>query len=136
MLTRARGRALYDALHKAELTAFLADAGGEYNLIISADTLCYFGELSEVAAGAYRALRPGGYLAFTVEALDEAESSAGHCLKGHARYAHARGYIHATFTTAGFIDLRAEEAHLRIEGGRPVRGFVVSCRRPSEDKGS
>ena len=136
MLARARSRSLYDALHKAELTAFLASAQEEYDLIVSADTLCYFGELTEVAAGAYCALRPGGYLAFTVEALDEAETSAGHRLEGHARYAHTRGYIDSTFTTAGFIDLQAEEAHLRIEGGRPVRGFVVSCRRPSKDKGS
>ena len=136
MLARARSRSLYDALHKAELTAFLASARPEYDLIVSADTLCYFGDLTAIAAGAYGALRPGGYLAFTVEALDEAESSVGHRLEGHARYAHARGYIHSTFTTAGFIDLRAEEAHLRIEGGRPVRGFVVSCRRPSMDKGS
>jgi predicted TPR repeat methyltransferase len=136
MLARARSRSLYDVLHKAELTAFLASAREEYDLIISADTLCYFGELSEVAAGAYRALRPDGYLAFTVEALDEAQVSAGHRLEGHARYAHARDYIYSTFTTAGFVDLCAEEAHLRIEGGRPVRGFVVSCRKPSEDKGN
>jgi predicted TPR repeat methyltransferase len=136
MLARARSRSLYDALHKAELTAFLASAREEYDLIVSADTLCYFGALTEIAAGACCALRPGGYLAFTVEALDEAEASAGHRLEGHARYAHARGYIHSTFTTAGFVDLQAEEAHLRIEGGRPVRGFVVSCRRPSKDKGS
>jgi predicted TPR repeat methyltransferase len=133
MLARARSRSLYDALHKAELTAFLASARQDYDLIISADTLCYFGDLTEIATGAYGALRAGGYLAFTVEALDEAESSAAHRLEGHARYAHARGYIHSTFTTAGFADLRSEEAHLRIEGGRPVQGFVVSCRRPSAD---
>jgi predicted TPR repeat methyltransferase len=136
MLARARSRSLYDALHKAELTAFLSSARKEYDLIISADTLCYFGELTEIAAGAYGALRPCGCLAFTVEALDEAEASAGHRLEDHARYAHTRDYIQSTFTTAGFIDLQAEEAHLRIEGGRPVRGFVVSCRRPSTDKGS
>ena len=65
----------------------------EYDLIISADTLCYFGELTEVAAAACGALRPGGYLAFTVEALDEAQASVGHLLAGHGRYAHARGYL-------------------------------------------
>jgi len=133
MLARARSRSLYDALHKAELTGFLAGARQEYDLIISADTLCYFGELTEVAAAACGALRPGGYLAFTVEALDEAQASVGHLLAGHGRYAHARGYLYSTFTTGGFVDLRVEAAHLRIEAGRPVRGFVVSCRKPPED---
>jgi predicted TPR repeat methyltransferase len=132
MLARAQSRSVYDALHKAELTAFLASARSEYDLVISADTLCYFGELTEVAAAAYRALRPGGYLAFTVEALDEAQTSAGHRLEGHGRYAHARGYLYSTFTTGGFVDLRVEAADLRIEAGRPVRGFVVSCRNPAD----
>jgi len=133
MLARAQGRSLYDALHKAELTAFLASTRQEYDLVISADTLCYFGELTEVAAAACHALRPGGYLAFTVEALDEGQTSAGHRLEGHGRYAHARSYLHSTFATRGFVDLRVEEAHLRIEAGRPVKGFVVSCRKPPED---
>ena len=133
MLARAQSRSLYDALHKAELTAFLASAQQEYDLVISADTLCYFGELTEVAVAAYSALKAGGYLAFTVEALDESQGSAGHRLEGHGRYAHARSYLHSTFTTAGFVDLQVEAAHLRIEAGLPVRGYVVSCRKPPED---
>jgi predicted TPR repeat methyltransferase len=133
MLARAQSRSLYDALHKAELTAFLAGAHQEYDLVISADTLCYFGELTEVAAAAYSALRPGGYLAFTVEALNEGLASSGHRLEGHGRYAHARSYLSSTFTTGGFVDLRVEVAHLRIEAGRPVNGYVVSCRKPPED---
>jgi predicted TPR repeat methyltransferase len=136
MLARAQSRSLYDALHKAELTAFLASAQQEYDLVISADTLCYFGELTEVAAAACRALRPGGYLAFTVEGLDEGQTAAGHRLEGHGRYAHARSYLYSTFTTSGFVDLRVEAAHLRIEAGRPVRGYVVSCRKPPEDRRS
>jgi predicted TPR repeat methyltransferase len=132
MLVRARSRSLYETLHKGELTAFLASAREEYDLIISADTLCYFGELTEVAAAAYGALKPGGRLMFTVEALDEAETSASHRLEGTGRYAHARTYLHSTFTTGGFVDLRVEAADLRIEAGRPVRGFVVSCRNPED----
>jgi len=136
MLARARSRALYEELHKGELTAFLASAREEYDLIISADTLCYFGELNALAAAAYGALKPGGRLVFTVEALEEAESSASHRLEGTGRYAHTRAYLDTTFTTSGFVDLRVEAAHLRLEAGRPVLGFVVICRKPTEDRRS
>jgi predicted TPR repeat methyltransferase len=89
MLAKARARGMYDELHKAELTAFLAAARGEYDMIISADTLCYFGELTGVSTAAYGALRSDGCLAFTVEALDDFAAS-GHRIEWHGRYAHAR----------------------------------------------
>ena len=47
MLERARARGIYDSLHHAELTAYLGGAAERYHAIVSADTLCYFGELGE-----------------------------------------------------------------------------------------
>ena len=42
---------------------------GAFDVIVSADTLVYFGALEEVVAAAAKALRPGGVLVFTVEEL-------------------------------------------------------------------
>jgi len=128
MLERARSRKVYDALHKEELGAFLASHDAAYDLVISADTLCYFGALDGVAAAAYAALRPDGWMVFTVEALDPAE--AGFRLQIHGRYAHTRAYVDATFTQAGFAAPQIIDVHLRMENGLPVAGLLVTCLRP------
>jgi predicted TPR repeat methyltransferase len=65
MLEQARGRQLrtgkvYDDLETAELTAYMHAHAGAFDLIVSADTLVYFGDLGPAAAAAATALRPGG----------------------------------------------------------------------------
>ena len=69
MLAQARARSVYDELVKRELTAYLRDSAGAFDVIVSADTLVYFGPLDDVVAAAASALRPGGRLIFTVEEL-------------------------------------------------------------------
>ena len=63
----AREKQIYDELTQAELTAYLRDHPDGFDVIVTADTLVYFGALEEVAAAAAAALRPGGVLVFTVE---------------------------------------------------------------------
>src|SRR5215471_13230587 len=105
MLDQARARNVYDELVKGELTAFLRDAHAPYDVIVSADTLCYFGPLHEVVAAAAAALRPGGRFVFTVEELIGGESDPGYSLSLHGRYAHARPYVERVLADA---NLRSE----------------------------
>ncbi|NEU35571.1 methyltransferase, partial [bacterium LRH843] len=56
MLEKAKSKQLYDRLSKAELTAFLNNAPDMYDVIIAADVLCYFGDLSRAASGFLNAL--------------------------------------------------------------------------------
>ena len=97
-------------------------------MVVSADTLCYFGALEGVADAARRALRPGGRLVFTVEALPE-DDSASHRLLSHGRYAHRRAYLRSVLDDAGFVRQRIVADVLRSEGGLPVLGWLVSARR-------
>ncbi len=60
-------RKTYDDLVKFELTEFLNRQTEAYDVIASADTLCYFGDLEPVFRAAAKALKPGGLLAFTLE---------------------------------------------------------------------
>jgi len=128
MLERAQGRAVYDELEKAELLAYLHLRPDAFDVVISADTLCYFGALEGVSAAAHRALRSGGLLAFTVEALAD-DDSADHRLLLHGRYAHSRRYLGALLDRAGFQRHRITGEVLRSEGGLPVHGWLVSASR-------
>lgn len=130
MLAKARDKDAYDLLEKAELSRYLREHQAEFELILSADTLCYFGPLDAVSASAAGALRPGGYLAFTVELLRQGGGEKGFQLEASGRYRHARDYVATCLDDAGFETLRIEHAHLRTEGGNPVDGLVVVARRP------
>lgn len=129
MLAQAEPRQVYDRLSKGELTAFIAAApAASWELIVSADTLCYFGDLAGVAAAAAHALAPGGWLVFTVEALPEAAAEP-YRLHPHGRYAHGAGYVREALAAAGLAVLGVQAAHLRTENARPVDGFLVSARK-------
>jgi predicted TPR repeat methyltransferase len=123
MLARAAEKRLYDALVQAELTEFLRGRRRDVDLIVSADTLVYFGDLTAVTRAAAGALVPHGRLIFTVEHL-RGDDVPGYRLEWHGRYAHARGYVSAVLLQAG-LRPTIEEADLRMEAGRPVAGLVV-----------
>ena len=107
MVQRAEDRQVYDELVVAELTEYFRGAAGRFDLIISADTLVYFGDLKEVLSAAADALRPGGFLVFTVErAGDDCPSVSGFHLQHHGRYCHAEEYIRTALRDAGLAVAR------------------------------
>ena len=127
MLAQAAGRGVYDVLEKVELVQFLDAHRGEFDLVISADTLCYFGDLQAAMAATRASLRAGGRLVFTVEAVSEA-ASAGYRLLVNGRYAHGRGYVERMLAEAGLRLHSIAGEVLRQEFGLPVNGWVVSAR--------
>ncbi|MBS0341173.1 MAG: tetratricopeptide repeat protein [Proteobacteria bacterium] len=129
MLAKAQPRQVYDRLEKAELTAFVeAEPAGRYDLVVSADTLCYFGDLSAVINATARALADGGWMVFTVEGLPEDSSEDFH-LNPHGRYSHSARYLRQVLAGAGLAAHSVEAAHLRTEGGKAVGGYLVAARR-------
>ena len=130
MIAQARARNVYDELVKRELTAYLGDSTGVFDVIVSADTLVYFGPLEGVVAAAANALRPGGRLIFTVEELVGAGSDAEYSIRPHGRYSHTRQYLERVLADA---NLRPEivPAQLRLEAGDPVPGLVVRATKPA-----
>jgi predicted TPR repeat methyltransferase len=129
MLAKAEERATYDALHTAELTAYMLAHPAAFDLIVSADTLVYFGDLAAPLAAAAAALRPGGHLVFTVERAPDAPA-VGYRLNPHGRYSHSEEYLRAALDAARLAPQAIEPAHLRIENQQPVEGYVVTAGRP------
>ena len=127
MVAKAEELGVYDELEVGELVALMAARPEQFDLIVSADTLVYFGRLDEVMTAAARSLRAGGALVFTVEALPE--GSAPFVLQPHGRYAHSRGYVEAEIAAAGLSLLRLEAVVLRHENQRPVEGLLAVARR-------
>ena len=127
MIARARARNVYDELVQRELTAYLRDCAGTFDVIVSADTLCYFGPLEGVVAAAASALRPGGRLIFTVEELTGGGPGARHSIGLYGRYRHSSRYVERVLAA---VNLRSEivSAELRLEAGDPVAGLVVRAR--------
>lgn len=127
MVDKARQRGGYDKLEVAELTAFLQTHPAAYDVVLSADTLVYFGELQEVLTATYTALRPGGWLAFTLEAMEGEEDRVE--LTPSGRYHHTRRYVERVLAAPGFVGPRIASDTLRREGGQAVLGWVVLAQR-------
>jgi len=131
MLKRAGVRKLYDDLILGELTAFVGAVPAAWDLVVSADTLVYFGDLAPVMAAALRGLRPGGHLVFTLERASEAEAPQGFRINPHGRYSHTEPYVRRVLSAARLEPRRLTHVHLRLELKKPVEGLLVVAARPT-----
>jgi predicted TPR repeat methyltransferase len=128
MVARAKdleseGQPLYDELVVDELTAFFAQRRATYDVVISADTLCYFGNLQPPVNALAGALTPGGLLGFTVERAEHAVD--GYLLCPHGRYSQTESYVKGVVQSAGLQVALCRHVHLRVEKGEAVEGLLV-----------
>jgi predicted TPR repeat methyltransferase len=128
MLDRAQTKGVYSDLYKAELTEFLVLSPRQWDVVLSADTLCYFGDLAKVIEASGASLKPGGTLIFTVEALPD-EVGQPHRIQPHGRYAHSGEHVVHVLSQAGLSLLEKQPVLLREEGGKPVNGWLVVARQ-------
>jgi predicted TPR repeat methyltransferase len=136
MLSKAAMRAVYDQLNCAELTQWLAECGQQFGLVVAADVLCYFGDLSATFANARAVLAPGGCFACSLEALpaaaaDNPTSPEPFLLQPHGRYQHDRKHVEAALSAAGLDIVSISTQTLRHERQNAVVGIVVVARRGS-----
>ena len=129
MMVRARARGVYDELQKAELTAFLDGHPDGFDVVVSADTFIYFGDLRSVARSMRRAIRAGGHVAFSLEAMAASEPGE-HVLRSTGRYAHSGDYVRRMLEDAGLLVETMVVEVLREESNVPVQGWIVTARRP------
>jgi predicted TPR repeat methyltransferase len=128
MVDVARKLNCYDELVVAELCEFMRARPQSFDVIVSSDVFIYFGDLNDGMNSAYGALRPGGLLVMTVEALvdDGADSFK---LTASGRFSHRESYLRKTLAEVGFRSVEIEQATLRRELGKDVPFHVVSACR-------
>jgi predicted TPR repeat methyltransferase len=128
MLAKAQERQLYTELVEAELTSYLRERPNTFDLIVLADMLIYFGDLAVVFPAAKQALRPNGWLAFTVECATDPGVQEPYRLDPSGRFSHSTDYVRQTLEAAGLSALDIQEVALRNEFCKPVRGMAVLAR--------
>jgi len=125
MLARAAATGLYERLLEADLVVGLAQPGPQYQLIVAADVLCYFGTLEPVLAAARGRLAADGIMVLSLEALPEPAIEPGWRLGPLGRYAHAPATLVAAATAAGLVVRALDHETLRWEGDVPVAGLLA-----------
>lgn len=125
MIGRARCTSLYDELTVGELASFLTGRVATYDLIVAADVLVYFGDLSPVFAKASAALGEGGIWITTTEFHD----GEGYRLHPAGRFAHSTEYVAATASGAGLAVVSQDGVILRKEADKDVQSLLSVFRR-------
>jgi predicted TPR repeat methyltransferase len=128
MLEKARQRHLYDELLEQELVQYLLDRPSRFDLLISADTLIYFGDLEPVLKAAKASLCARGRFVFTVEATTA--EGIDFQLNSHGRYAHKFEYVQQALINNGYAIVQMTSHDLRTENKQAVQGWLV-CAEPN-----
>ncbi len=129
MLEKARARGGYDDLIAAELTSYISAKMDAYDIIVSADTLCYFGQLEAVLSAVAGALRPGGYFIFTLERTPASTEATRVTLDSSGRYTHTEDYVRSAIAAADLAVENISTSSLRLELLKPVEGMVILARK-------
>jgi predicted TPR repeat methyltransferase/predicted negative regulator of RcsB-dependent stress response len=125
MLDEARKRGIYDNLFRGDIEQMLSRGGENYDLILAADTLIYFGELKNLFLGAAQHLLGEGFFIFTVESKE----GIGWEPTPKRRFRHTEAYIRQCAAEAGLSFAERVDCTLRFESGAPVPGFAIALRK-------
>lgn len=121
MLDIARSLNIYTDLKRQDVSVYLQDNPGMFDVVIAADVFVYIGDLNETFGHCARAMCDRGLFIFSTEDCDMDD---GYTLKVTGRYGHARSYIDRIAAAHGFDCLCRKDSIIRYEGGVPINGCV------------
>lgn len=134
MLGCAEAKQRYSELHPVELMEFLSGNDTEWQLILAADVLIYFGDLAALMRAVHDRLAPGGWFVFSLEELlpDHDGTLYGNgdwALERMGRFAHSLAYVASVAVDAGFSVRTLTREALRYEANAPVAGIFAVLER-------
>lgn len=127
ILALARQKNSYDELINIELSVYMRAHPNEFDLIVAADTLIYFGELDSPLSAMRNSLKKDGIVICTFEeALD---INAGYKLNPSGRYSHDRAYLSSLFEGHRLKIVSMEPFVVRQEFERPVQALIITAQK-------
>ncbi len=133
MLEQAKAKEIYDDLVQGELTAFLQGRPGAFDLIVSADTLVYFGDLEpKWPRRRVRRCAPEGLFVFTLEELVADDDGSRDAARA-ARPVYARAALRRAGAEGGRLQHGAVE-HAELQDGIRVPGARTGDSRDRDQR--
>jgi predicted TPR repeat methyltransferase len=121
MLIEAKKKGIYHQLIEAELLTFLSQVSTadrqQYDLILSVDTLVYFGDLSPVFQQIARCLGSAAHFAFSIELGDD----CFYRLRPTGRYQHTRAGVETWAAQCGLQIIAAQVVQGRCQAEESVK---------------
>ena len=125
MLEVARKRGIYDELILGDLETVLAAPGPSYDVIVSADTMVYLGDLGPTFRGVFNRLIGSGSYLFAVEAKE----GAGWEQTDVSRFRHSEAYLREEAARSNLVFFARMDCTLRYEREAPVPGFAAALKK-------
>ena len=127
MLIEANKLKGYDLLLQANIINGLPFKGSSFDLIICADVMVYFGDLTTVMGEIKRIIVNGGHFIFTVEHCDDAAFK----LNPTGRYAHSKEYINEVCANLKILIKGSIEITPRYQQEEPIAGraYIVQIKK-------
>lgn len=127
MLRQAARKNLYRQLVNDDLLSYLSSMPRQFDLVVCADVLTYFGDLKRLFYGVEKVLCPSGIFIFTASKNTYDDGDWFAHLSG--RFLHGEKYLRSLCAAQGFSILDFDEKVLRCEGEKEVFGWVVTLRK-------
>jgi predicted TPR repeat methyltransferase len=141
MVDKCRATGAYHEVRVQDVHEALGKHRGALDLVLSADTFIYVGQLDRAFELCAAALRPGGLFAFSVEELapDDDVGAEGFKLLRSGRYSQSDAYVRRLARRNG-MEVRSQvPVAIRTEQTVPIMGFVYVLEKcggpavPSDD---
>jgi predicted TPR repeat methyltransferase len=127
MIEASRTRNIYDDLILGDLETVLPKLSRNYDLILAADTMVYFGDFGLTLSGIVPRLDRSGFFIFAVEAM----AGDGWEQMPVNRFRHSEAYLRAAATHAGLAFVAIMECAIRRELNEMVAGLAVALQKPA-----
>ena len=114
----------YTSVAHADCDDFLkAQADSSADVVVSADTYIYMGDIETSLKESTRVLKQGGYLVFSVELVPD-DTRDGYLLLPSGRYGQSKAYVKRLAEKFAFEEDHVEDIVVRKEQGEDILGCI------------
>ena len=127
MLQKAQEKNVYNQLVNMDIEEYLQDKKEEFDLVIAADVLTYFGRLDSLFNQIANSMKKSGVFIFSV--TQNPHSKEDYFLHLSGRFHHHADYIAKCLQNSQLELLKMYPQNLRSEGGKNVEGWIVIAQK-------